>query len=86
MYDMKLKKRCNDAQLFLARLRENSRFRKSMCKVSSQAEMQGAIDSNGYDFDEYQLIRAVAEFMEQESEECRQGNHSAIDSCLLDLL
>ncbi len=57
-----------------------------MCKVSSQAEMQGAIDSNGYDFDEYQLIRAVAEFMEQESEECRQGNHSAIDSCLLDLL
>ena len=86
MYAMKTKKRCNDAELFLEKLRENSSFRKSVCDLSSHTGLQGTLDSAGYDFDEYELVVAVAELPERESDESEYQNYSTFDSCLLDLL
>ncbi|MDJ0622323.1 MAG: hypothetical protein QNJ17_05130 [Desulfocapsaceae bacterium] len=54
--------------------------------MSSETGLKGALNSNGYDFDEFQLIKAVAELLEKESEVSHQRSYSTIDRFILDLL
>ncbi len=86
MCEVNVQERCNDAKLFLVRLQESSSFRKTVCNMSSETGLKGALNSNGYDFDEFQLIKAVAELLEKESEVSHQRSYSTIDRFILDLL
>jgi len=83
---MKRQKERNNNQLFLTKLQVNRDFRKSVCDASSPGEMQGVLDSCGFDLDVCQLIRGMAEFLENESEESTDWSYSLYDKCLLELL
>jgi predicted ribosomally synthesized peptide with nif11-like leader len=53
----------NSAQLFVQKMREDSVFRESVGNISDSAELWKYLKTNGFNFNECDLVKAMAACM-----------------------
>ena len=60
----------DSAQLFVSKMRENRDFREKVRNVFDKEALWNLVKSEGYDFDEKDLVGAMAAYMSELEDSC----------------